>query len=652
MTAAALRAPRLTWLRVEGVHLYNDGGEVEVDLDRPISSFVGANGIGKSTLLALANFAMTGLVPDDTATFQSVEEFFDATGSFAAEYFDGRVDESYRRTTSVTARFELGDSTIEVQRGLFDGGTVRAYRVASSQATEPSRSIDAASGSDLTESYRRTVVAASNLASYEQFCFWQLFMMTFDERRHLLFWDERTLQSALMIALGHSPQDAVVAEKLSRDIERQESLARNARWRATQATGKRSRLVQDSAADQQLTEEQLLALRDRSEALIEAEAKRRDRFDADEVELQDASRTLAELAIEESNLEALYLEQFAATGSHRSPLDHPVFRSVLSDGECDVCGTHTRSLSPQVSETVNAGHCPICASPVNHLEDSVDGSELLRLDSELARARKRVEDARQRIRRIRDSSAEHALAWRESSDELASFMSANSANLKPANGTAVAAEIRRYDQEIAEAMRETAEYRRKRDESRASLEPIIEGLASAYAQIETVFVPTFQRLAEQFIGRSVDVEFERRGVSVRLRFGLDGQTRRSATELSESQQFFLDIALRMSIIETFVEKSSTLLVDTPEGSLDIAYETRAGKLFGQFVRGGNSLVLMNNLNSSNLLKQLTSLATPDEMSLFKMIEWSRLSDVQIESASLFDDVFFELSASLNDVEKS
>lgn len=649
MTGSTLRAPRLLQLSVSGVHLYNDGDTIDVDLEHPITALVGANGIGKSTLLALINFGITGIVPDETVTFQSVEEFVADTGSFARNYFDGRVAERHRRTATVRVKFAIGLMTFEVERGLFDGGNVRSYRIAGPDSDDIRTSTDGTSASDATIAYRQAVVSASNLASYDQFCFWQLFMMTFDERRHLLFWDERTLQSSLMIPLGHSPQDAVRAEKLSRDIERKESLARNARWRATQATNKRSRLLEDSAPERQLSEEDLLQLRERSDTLVQLELTLRQRFDASETELRDSSRSLAEYAIAESELEARYLERFAGPAGHRHPLEHPIFLSVTSDGSCAVCGSASSELSPTVHSAVEHGDCPICGSVLRSVDTREDDeADLLRLDAELAEAKRKVQDARMRVQRLRADSAEAARDWRKASDDLSAFLADNSDKLVQTDDAVIAAEIRRYDEEIAEAMRETADYRTARDESRRQLEPIISGLVEAYSKIETIFVPNFQRLAEKFIGRSVDVEFERQGVSIRLRFSLDGQTRRAATELSESQQFFLDIALRMSIIETFVEGTSTLLVDTPEGSLDIAYETRAGLLFGRFVAGDNCLVLMNNLNSSNLLKQLTEQSSPADMAIFKMIEWARLSDVQIESAPLFDGVYKELIASLND----
>lgn len=647
MTTSSIRAPRIQWLRVVGLHLYNEGDPLELDLSKPISAFVGANGIGKSTLLSLINFAMTGLVPAPNALFQSVEEFGARTQGFASDYFAGRVNESDRTIASVTVRFRLGAQTFEVERGLFEGRLVRSFKHSSATDMLAEVDEDDNSLSDKALAYQRAIVEASGLASFDQFCFWQLFMMTFDERRHLLFWDEKTLQSALMIALGKRPQDAVEAEALTRKIERQDSLARNARWRATQATNKRRRILAKAKSTQPMTDDELLALREQNDSLIGQELAARKRRDESEVELEDASREIAEHAIAESELEAQYLTAFSKTGP-RTPSSHALVRAILDGGHCEICGSHSERTQENVRNTLARDECPLCGEKTDdHEHLGASGSELIELDQRLAGARSAVSEARSKYQRIRENAAADARAWREASERLALFRKANSEAFVEPKDEESALAVKRYDQEISEAMRDAEEHRSVRDSFRNDLEPIISGLVDAYSQIETFFVPTFRRLAEQFIGRSVDVEFERRGVAVGLRFALEGQSRRSASELSESQQFFLDIALRMSIIETFSTDSATLIVDTPEGSLDIAYETRAGMLFAQFVESDHSLIVMSNLNSSNLLGRLTELSSPSQMDIFKMIEWSRLSDVQILSAPLFDRVYAELEASLH-----
>jgi hypothetical protein len=73
--------------------------------------------------------------------------------------------------------------------------------------------------------------------------------------------------------------------------------------------------------------------------------------------------------------------------------------------------------------------------------------------------------------------------------------------------------------------------------------------------------------AEAFIGRPIDVELEHRqgandsGFKLLLR--MDDQLRSVPDTVSESQRFFIDIALRMAILEYMASGPATLFIDTP-----------------------------------------------------------------------------------------
>lgn len=73
-----------------------------------------------------------------------------------------------------------------------------------------------------------------SLDTFEQFVFLQQFVFTFDERRHLLFWDDRVLEQALHLCVGLDPKDAAKADSLRRRAEGADSLVRNFQWQATQ----------------------------------------------------------------------------------------------------------------------------------------------------------------------------------------------------------------------------------------------------------------------------------------------------------------------------------------------------------------------------------------------------------------------------------
>ena len=52
---------------------------------------VGANGIGKSTLLSAINFCLTGTVPDPNRAFVSIDEYYKYTRQYSRNYFRGRI---------------------------------------------------------------------------------------------------------------------------------------------------------------------------------------------------------------------------------------------------------------------------------------------------------------------------------------------------------------------------------------------------------------------------------------------------------------------------------------------------------------------------------------------------------------------------------
>jgi ABC-type cobalamin transport system ATPase subunit len=146
----------------------------------------------------------------------------------------------------------------------------------------------------------------------------------------------------------------------------------------------------------------------------------------------------------------------------------------------------------------------------------------------------------------------------------------------------------------------------------------------------------------------LDVNVERRDVHTSLVLELRSSARREYHQLSESQRFFLDIALRMALVHFASDEKApaTLFVDTPEGSLDIAYEARAGEMFAEFVKDGHDILMTANVNTSQLLKKLAAACGPDRMLLARMTEWGELSEVQLQEEALFAAAYAGIETAL------
>ena len=157
--------------------------------------------------------------------------------------------------------------------------------------------------------------------------------------------------------------------------------------------------------------------------------------------------------------------------------------------------------------------------------------------------------------------------------------------------------------------------------------------------MEQSFVPRFAELAQRFLGMPLTVQMDASaGHDLKLVITVRGTTRRQQQELSESQRFFLDIALRMALTQHMSDPSSKggMYIDTPEGSLDIAYEKRAGEMLAMFARPGHRIIMTANLNSSQLLLALAKQCGSSGMRLCRMTDWAELSEVQREEEALFD----------------
>jgi hypothetical protein len=126
---------------------------------------------------------------------------------------------------------------------------------------------------------------------------------------------------------------------------------------------------------------------------------------------------------------------------------------------------------------------------------------------------------------------------------------------------------------------------------------------------------------------------------------MNGTLRSRSDEVSESQRFFIDIALRMALSEFMANGPATILIDTPEGSLDIAYEARAGAMFSKFAEA-NKIIMTANIRSSQLVLRLAGLQRREGMQLVRMTDWTDLSEVQQSEERLFSQAYDAIEAAL------
>lgn len=507
----------------------------------------------------------------------------------------------------------------------------------------------------LNSIFEREVLSRTGLEDFAQFVFVMHFIATFDEGRHLLMWDDSALTNALYLAFGADPIAAKAADKLQRDMDRESSRGRNVRFSARHVAERiklLAEVIKGAEAEDHVTEAELHA---QHESLIANRQGAEERVRRKQAELRDADLKWADLsaALTEKQLE--YRRIFSSRLQKSSSVDHhPIIRASLSEDRCAICGTS--HVGAVVKASLAANECPLCHSPVDRsAKDDGAVAELQRLDKSIAAIRDDLETILQTRERVSaELQAAHS-AEDASEGSLREFEEREAQGLARLNvGTdysAIREQIKKLEDERQQFLTQSEEHYRKRDEYREKLRVYEKQLKTQYDLGSRDFVPRFRELAEAFIGLPIDIELEHRqgandsGFGLRLR--MNDQLRALPDKVSESQRFFIDIALRMALAEFMASGPATLLIDTPEGSLDIAYEAQAGAMFSTFVASGNAILMTANLRSSELILRLAHLQKSQGMQIVRMTDWTDLSEVQQREEALFREAYDKIEAALH-----
>jgi energy-coupling factor transporter ATP-binding protein EcfA2 len=654
-TCSKIGLPTIERVSLDDFDLYTICPDNDIEVSRSVFCLIGANGLGKSTFLNTINYVITGAIPAPNRKFQSAQGYWeDASRADKAEdYFSGRLSERVRPLASGTVELGWNGFSVAVTREIF--GTGRVIRIVTTdQDTGVSKEFTEQDPIDLNATYQGIVLERTGLDEFAQFVFLSHFVETFDEGRHLLMWDDTALTNALYLAFGADPADARAADKLQHDMERESSRGRNVRYSARHVSERINQLTEllarNSDEEHKSERELEIELEQLTGRLNDAQERARRK----RTELRDADAKFVDKSAQLTEAQLEYRRLFSSRLHNASSVEHhPLVRTTVTEDRCALCGTaHVGAL---VSARLAEHDCPLCDSKLvgGGADDDVVTS-LRALDLRASSLRVELEEMLEVRQRLSDQ-LEAAEAHEESCrTQLGEFQNAEASGLAAIGSggsfSAIQKEVERLEKERQAFVDQSRGHYRKRDDYRERLRRYEKRLRLQYEAGSQLFVPRFRELAESFIGLPIDIELEARPGANEAGFGLsmrmDGQVRLQPEDVSESQRFFIDIALRMALAEFMTDGPATLLVDTPEGSLDIAYEARAGIMLSKFASEGNRIIMTANLRSSQLVLRLAGLQKEAGMQVIRMTDWTDLSEVQQTEEGLFTKAYEEIEAAL------
>ncbi len=606
-----IRFPVLNRLRVKGYELYPgpppDHAGLEADFTPGLTLVVGANGLGKSTLVLMLFRLLSG--PADLRG-----QSRDGLGSGQLEVRSLRRDELRTFSERVndgaaqafaTLDFSLGDTQISISRDL---ATLSAVALM----------VDGEEFGMDEDVYRSVIADRAGVAGFVDWLLILRYLVFYFDDRRSLVWDP-TAQRRMLPLLFLPGGTLEPNPELTRSILQEDSAVRNLSAALTRQEAE-LRKQEFALAKQPAMEHELRGLaqlRDALEAQLAELEERLPVLEADRAAarlqaLQSAERR-SSVAGELDELRYAQLEQAFPSKDETAKY---LLLSIVDDDHCLACGNHVPDYAAELRTRLESYTCVLCGSD-NH--EKVTARADLVGSEEVIAARVRLQEATDAY-----DSAQKARAETESIyvDSLAKVARLNR------EVTELNANIDRLERALPDANRTLSKRRQGINELRAQNMIARERVLEMKAELGRVADEQNRQLSaykdavkDHFDAHATDFLLEdchlvwgnhleqigQLGKPISFSVfqvdmtggGLSGATRRErAEQVSESQREFIDLAFRMALVSIAGEGGSgTLIMDAPESSLDAIFAPRAARVLTGFGKAnlGSRVIITSNL---------------------------------------------------------
>lgn len=632
----------------------NNATLIDEKINNGVYCLAGANGLGKTTFLNIVNYCLTGLVLEPGKDVLSPSEIVKSNKRYTDRYFEGRIAAANKLDAEVEIVFKISDKTYRIIRGFEDRETLKLLEVYTIKKNKKQTLIGLSDKTpiELNEVYEKSLTNEIGIGKFEYFIFLQLYVLTFDENRRMIFWDNRASTNVLSIAFSYNLTDTERILELKREMENLESYGRNSRWQATQIKKEREKLLETQKEKKLINWEELKEEYDNLNIELE---KNEELSNNIKIEYDTLLKRQNIINSELLQIKLKYKKVFSQYTEPRSKLlDNQYLKYSKKENCCFLCGAKGHHVVDQIERNVLKDACPVCDTQINNVENK-NQEHLLKHLEQIDKQIEKNDNELERLiyegdtKKVELEKAEHG--YFAAKEKLEKFEKENSQiSFKETGDLPMDQLIEQFKDRFKKEDKKSKDYYKKRDKLKPEYENLINKVNDSYKEAERYFVPLFKKIAKSFIGLDLNIYFlQKGGKDIVLNFELLGTARTESHQLSESQRFFLDIALRMALA-VFLSKNgneATLLIDTPEGSLDIAYESRVGKMFADFVIDYNQNIIMTaNINASHLLISLAEKCRDSKMQFRRMLEWTELTEIQKEGEHLFTQVYKNIEKTL------
>jgi chromosome segregation ATPase len=656
-----MNLPILKRVTVENLSLFTR--TIKTKISPGLNLIIGGNGIGKTTLV---NTMLFGLVGNEN--YERLNGAKIKLPLVDKEYFQGRLAPRDYNLAKVTVTIGVGTNEISVTRAL---ERPRIIGLAVKRAGSRTARILKGGPSKLEEQYQALIKELLDVKEFEDFVFVVANLLIFDETRRTLAWNSSVQNRVIRLLFldqkfdeEYSKYDGLFTQYDTRGRHKSEERkdirrtiddwlkTKNDDVSASDDANAEQQKLEFRVAELQIT---LSSLAEEIQGLEESLTKEIARLrelnaHADEIELKKAPLLEALGSLENEFYSRVY---------QQVPAEYAVLlEGLINQGICQFCNTSGKKIRETGRDLKQQGLCIVCRSPIVYPDETQGiGEKGTTLVKEINSTRSAVREfdsdqkglletqtaVREEIRLIQHSLSEKARTRRDLDLEMTETRSKLILMSGDESSETYRDEwLENQNNRINKLNEEIDNLYRKRDEAGKRLKALNERVIEVLHDVNERLTPLFSHFASKFLGTPCElVVNERKGrkpVAFMYPRFLEKE-RAYIHQVSESQRFFIDQAFRMALISWFAESKGQLtfcVVETPEGSLDLAYEQNVADMYLRFAKQGHAIIVTSNLNSSNFLSELFHQLGTNRSQILDLLEYGRLSSVQKDHIDEFN----------------
>jgi DNA repair exonuclease SbcCD ATPase subunit len=660
--------PSLISIEIQNFSLYPGDLDLKYNFIDGINLIIGGNGVGKTTFLNILKFALVGLykkaIDVKRREYSGVEYRYEKRVNLPYKFFSSRMDSKvdYNEKAKVILKFSVGTSVFEITRNLYTPTVEKVLYTEGKSTIELKGKIVPQSEFDtlfsdkkknlpplhntLQWKYEELLGKVSNHEFFDNLIFLVNDVLFFSEARKTIMWDSY-VQGKLLSKYFIDPLLDNKKEEFEIEAKYQNSFARHKSEDIRAINKMFEKIGNDTNKDNTYLE--LVQSAEKGKRLVENYFQ--------ELEIKQKTREQAEVKINKihseknqfnkriEDLEKLKrIEEeaiFSSLFKKVTPKYYDYLNSLKSSGDCPLCNNELPTILFDKIQN-DESHCMMCDNKINSAQlnseklDNIKFSiteqlqELRNKEKEIIKEEDELKKLDKDFRNLSIELNKHQSELRQLEFALQKFQKSDDSKT---NGNS---EFKVMKARIDELEKEKDNALEKSKKANAKAKEILKLIDSQRLESREQLSTIFNTYGSKFLGVNCELVYEDPKDDEGKRYfpRINGIDRLDEEELSESQRFFIDQSFRMSILSYFNSSSSFFMCETPDSSLDISYERNAAKIFLEYIKKPNQLILTSNLNNSEFLEYLID--QTNNIDYINLLKVGKQSEIQSRSTQLIN----------------